>query len=137
MSSRSPLAESSKDSGTTRFGLKDCRMGKTTGPSQLGGGTTHVGDSYVWAEIYYLDSPTDYHEYLRNSVLKWSRAASVGFITLDNARLAPWRRVSIVLMAAARRTWTQLLGRRFQRPGLLAQPHKSNVTHLPSSRKGG
>jgi hypothetical protein len=24
----------------------------------------HVRDCYVWAEIYYLDSPTDYREYL-------------------------------------------------------------------------
>lgn len=24
----------------------------------------HVKDCYVWAEIYYLDSPTDYREYL-------------------------------------------------------------------------
>jgi hypothetical protein len=28
------------------------------------GGDIHIGDSYVWAEIYYLDSPTDYREYL-------------------------------------------------------------------------
>ena len=92
-------------------------MGETTGPSELGGGTTHVGDSYVWAEIYYLDSPTDYREYIPNPIVKLCRAAGVEFITLDNARLAPWRRVSKVLMAAARRTRTQLLGRRFQRHG--------------------
>jgi len=28
------------------------------------GTTFHVGDSYIWSEIYYLDSPTDYREYL-------------------------------------------------------------------------
>jgi hypothetical protein len=28
------------------------------------GGGIHIGDCYVWAEIYYLDSPTDYREYL-------------------------------------------------------------------------
>lgn len=27
-------------------------------------GGIHIGDCYVWAEIYYLDSPTDYREYL-------------------------------------------------------------------------
>ena len=27
------------------------------------GGGIHVGDCYVSAEIYYLDSPTDYREY--------------------------------------------------------------------------
>jgi hypothetical protein len=27
-------------------------------------GGVRIGDCYVWAEIYYLDSPTDYREYL-------------------------------------------------------------------------
>jgi len=27
-------------------------------------GGIHIGDCYVWAEIYYLDSRTDYREYL-------------------------------------------------------------------------
>ena len=27
-------------------------------------GSIRIGDYYVWAEIYYLDSPTDYREYL-------------------------------------------------------------------------
>jgi len=30
----------------------------------IGGTAAHVGDCFVWAEIYYLDSPTDYREYL-------------------------------------------------------------------------
>ena len=30
----------------------------------VGGQPFHVRDSYVWAEIYYLDSPTDYRECL-------------------------------------------------------------------------
>jgi hypothetical protein len=30
----------------------------------IGGITAHVGDCFVWAEIQYLDSPTDYREYL-------------------------------------------------------------------------
>lgn len=28
------------------------------------GTSFHIGDCYVWAEIFYLDSPTDYREYL-------------------------------------------------------------------------
>ena len=32
----------------------------------IGGKAAHVGDCFVWAEIYYLDSPTDYREYLPN-----------------------------------------------------------------------
>lgn len=30
----------------------------------IGGATYHVGDPYVWSAIYYLDSPTDFREYL-------------------------------------------------------------------------
>lgn len=32
--------------------------------TQTGGATSHVGDCYIWAEIYYLDSTTDYRECL-------------------------------------------------------------------------
>jgi hypothetical protein len=31
---------------------------------QLGGEPVHIRDCYVWAEINYLDSATDYREYL-------------------------------------------------------------------------
>jgi hypothetical protein len=31
---------------------------------QIGGEPVHIRDCYVWAEIYYLDSNTDYLEYL-------------------------------------------------------------------------
>jgi hypothetical protein len=31
---------------------------------QIGGESVHIRDGYVWAEIYYLDSPTNYREYL-------------------------------------------------------------------------
>jgi hypothetical protein len=31
---------------------------------QIGGESVHIRDCYVWAEIYYLDSQTDYREYL-------------------------------------------------------------------------
>jgi hypothetical protein len=30
----------------------------------IGGNGSHVGDCYVWAEINYLDSATDYREFL-------------------------------------------------------------------------
>jgi hypothetical protein len=32
---------------------------------RIGGTAVHVRDCYVWAEIQYLDSPTDYREYLQ------------------------------------------------------------------------
>ena len=31
---------------------------------QIGGEAIHIGDCQVWVEIYYLDSQTDYREYL-------------------------------------------------------------------------
>ena len=31
---------------------------------RIGGENVRIGDCYVWAEINYLDSPTDYREYL-------------------------------------------------------------------------
>jgi hypothetical protein len=31
---------------------------------QIGGVPVHVNNCYIWAAIYYLDSPTDYREYL-------------------------------------------------------------------------
>jgi hypothetical protein len=30
----------------------------------IGGKAVQIRDCYVWAEIFYLDSPTDYREYL-------------------------------------------------------------------------
>lgn len=39
-------------------------MGNLTNHKQIGGETVHVSDCCVWAEISYLDSPTDYREYL-------------------------------------------------------------------------
>jgi hypothetical protein len=31
---------------------------------QIGGEAIHIRDCYVWAQIYYLDSATDYREHL-------------------------------------------------------------------------
>jgi len=31
---------------------------------EIGGDVFYVGDCYIWSAIYYLDSPTDYREYL-------------------------------------------------------------------------
>src|SRR5437667_11827664 len=36
----------------------------STPDKKLGGYSVHVGDCYIWSEIYYLDSPTDYRECL-------------------------------------------------------------------------
>jgi hypothetical protein len=39
---------------------------------QAGGEMFHVSDARVWAEINYLDSPTDYREYLLAAGLRGS-----------------------------------------------------------------
>ena len=39
-------------------------MEKSNDHIRTGGAITHVGDCYVWAEIYYLDSASDFREYL-------------------------------------------------------------------------
>jgi hypothetical protein len=45
-------------------------MNEFTHPKKIGGTSCHIGDCYVWAEIHYLDSPTDYREYLSASNLE-------------------------------------------------------------------
>ena len=37
--------------------------------NEIGGDSFHVRDCYVWAEIFYLDSATDYREYLPHTPL--------------------------------------------------------------------
>lgn len=39
-------------------------MAKTTPREEIGSEGTHVRDCYVWTEISYLDSPSDFREYL-------------------------------------------------------------------------
>jgi hypothetical protein len=39
-------------------------MNSQTHRDQVGGTTFHVGDCYIWAEIHYMDSTTDYRECL-------------------------------------------------------------------------
>lgn len=53
---------------------------------EIGGETTRIGDCYIWAEIHYLDSSTDYREHIPRQVSHRSTATGDEFITLDNAR---------------------------------------------------
>jgi hypothetical protein len=39
-------------------------MSDRTKERDVAGTYFRIGDPYIWAEIYYLDSPTDYREYL-------------------------------------------------------------------------
>lgn len=45
-----------------------------------------VSDCYVWSEIHYLDSTTDYCEYLPGPVIGARKIATDEFFMLDNAR---------------------------------------------------
>ena len=58
----------------------------------MGGESVHVGDCHVWAEISYLDSPTDYRELL--PVASQSRITG-NLVMLDDEpifpRLKKWR----------------------------------------------
>jgi len=52
----------------------------------IGGQGFHIGDCYVWAEIYYLDSPTDFREYLPKNADIHPRYNDEGFRLLDSER---------------------------------------------------
>lgn len=52
-------------------------------PKRIGASEFVVGDSQIWAEIYYLDSQTDYLEYLPGRTSQ----ASVGYDQIINSEL--------------------------------------------------
>jgi hypothetical protein len=56
------------------------RLGRKTGKDM----EFHIGDCYVWSEIQYLDSPTDYRESLSKSAEKPS-AGREDLIMLDSS----------------------------------------------------
>lgn len=53
---------------------------------EIGGQPIHVRDCYVWAEIYYLDSLTNYREYLPLQQVEPSTVRQDDFVTLDSPR---------------------------------------------------
>ena len=63
--------------------------------------TAHLGrefrvrDCYVWSEIHYLDSPTDYREFLPQPVVRARRATSNEFVMLDPSRHSSGKRTSL------------------------------------------
>jgi hypothetical protein len=55
---------------------------------RIGGTAVRVGDCYVWYEIHYLDSPTDYRELLQpNHPRSWTRPGE--FVMLDDKASLP------------------------------------------------
>ena len=63
-------------------------MGKLV-HERIGGHTVHVGDCHVWAEIFYLDSPTNYREYLPHRIGLGLKPCGAGLVILDELR--SWR----------------------------------------------
>jgi hypothetical protein len=49
----------------------------------------HVGDCYIWAAIFYLDSPTDYRECLARDSAQLRSLACADLIMLDSVKQRP------------------------------------------------
>ena len=81
-------------------------MRETTDSKEFCGEIFNVGDCYVWAEIYYLDSPTDYREYISDYVPQRITDTGAEFVTLDKP--FSWRapKVFVTLLTMLfRSTW--------------------------------
>jgi len=66
---------------------------------QIGGTTVHVTDSYIWATISYLDSPTDYREFLHRDTRRIAVPGELLQMT-DEHRHPRWQTaVDIVIVA--------------------------------------
>lgn len=63
-------------------------MVNPTERKQVGGEAVHIRDFRVWAEIYYLDSSTDYREYLPQECDRSPTRSYDDFIRLDPS--GPW-----------------------------------------------
>jgi hypothetical protein len=65
----------------------------------------HVGDCYVWSEIYYLDSITDYREYLSPPVVRTLKITRNESAMLDRWRISSRQRTflafGVVLLCLA------------------------------------
>ncbi len=57
----------------------------------------HVSDCRIWAEIQYLDSPTDYRECLSTRTPRVERVASVRTVQSNSFKRGAPGRVSVVL----------------------------------------
>jgi hypothetical protein len=56
-----------------------------------GGNGVHITDCFIWSEIYYLDSPTDYREYLPQPHVRLSAALDDELVTLDSTTTMTYR----------------------------------------------
>lgn len=60
-------------------------MENTEDENQIGGSAVTVGDCQVWAEINYLDSATDYREYLMDDQPRLDNAHESELVMLDDS----------------------------------------------------
>jgi len=76
-------------------------MRKDTQSNMVTAGSFYVGDCYLWAEISYLDSPTDYREFLPSAV---QSQITGDLVLLDDAPvlrlLKKWAGVRVLLIFA-------------------------------------
>ena len=63
-------------------------MGNLANHQRVGGEGFHISDCHVWAEIYYLDSPTDYREYLPQNCGS-RRTVTDSLVMLDSSACSP------------------------------------------------
>ena len=67
-------------------------MGNLADHQRIGGESVHISDCYVWAEIYYLNSTTDYREYVPQNGADGPRSISHdNWIPLEFSERAPGR----------------------------------------------
>lgn len=63
-------------------------MGNRTNHPSIGGESVRIGDCRVWAEICYLDSPTDYREYLPQNTVRPRPTLGDDLVMLDSGSYA-------------------------------------------------
>jgi hypothetical protein len=67
-------------------------MGNLANRQRMGGESVHIGDCYVWAEIYYLDSPTNYRDYLPQDRVLGPRTVPLDdWVILESSERSPGR----------------------------------------------
>ena len=62
-------------------------MRKLANHEQIGGQGFHARDFNIWASIFYLDSPTDYRDYLPRDSSKRSPGPAEELVMLDGSPL--------------------------------------------------
>ena len=67
-------------------------MGNLADHQRIGGESVRISDCYVWAEIYYLDSTSNYREYIPRNGADGPRSISLdNGVPLEFSERAPGR----------------------------------------------